>query len=152
MKKVLFTLIAIIAFSYCAKAQSDTLIINLKNNQVDKVPISQIKNIKFENLTGISETQSAINNLQLGGNYPNPFGELTNIEFNIANPGAVEVVIYDNQGNQIQILKCENCQAGVNSLQWNCLDKNQNRSQSGIYYYEVRYGNEIQSKKMIVIK
>jgi flagellar hook assembly protein FlgD len=133
-------------------AQSDTLVITLKNNQIEKIAITQIQKIQFENITGVDELIQPKNNLAIKGNYPNPFVEQTNIEFEISKAGNVEIVIFDNSGEQIQTLKCENCQVGKNSLQWNCLDKGKNRVQSGVYYYEVRFGNDVLSKKMIMVK
>ncbi|MCX6152802.1 MAG: T9SS type A sorting domain-containing protein [Candidatus Kapabacteria bacterium] len=141
----------LIASAY-SLAQTDSLIIRLKSNQVEKIAISQIKNIRFENITAVNEAQSANINLKSGTNYPNPFSEQTSIEFEIANPGNVGVIIYDNSGNQIQSLICENCSTGKNTLKWDGMDKNHNRVQSGTYFYEVHYGKEILSKKMIVIK
>jgi hypothetical protein len=133
-------------------AQSDTLIITLKNNQVEKIPISQVQKIEFENITAVVETQPNNSLLTVNENYPNPFSEETSLEFEISNQGSVEILIYDNTGNQIQTLKCENCQPGKNSLFWDSLDKNKNHVQSGIYFYEVRFGNEKQSRKMIVVR
>ena len=112
MKIFIVTLILTFAFSIYAKAESDTLVINLKNSQVDKIAISQIQKIKFENITSVDGQVETFNNLAIKGNYPNPFSEQTNIEFEIASPGNVEIIIYDNSGNQIQILKCTNCQVG----------------------------------------
>jgi flagellar hook assembly protein FlgD len=90
--------------------------------------------------------------LTLNGNFPNPFNQLTSIEFEIAASGSVEIMIYDNVGNQIQKLECQNCIAGKNTLQWNCLDIKNNKVQNGVYFYEVRFNTDVQSKKMIVVK
>jgi len=152
MKCTIITLILTVVFFFDAKSQADTLVINLKNNQVEKIPISQIQKITFENVTGVDNSINPPKDLTIKGNYPNPFDEKTNIEFEIASFGDVVIIIYDNNGNQIQKLKCQNCQAGKNNIQWNCLDKNNNQVRSGVYYYEVRFNNEIQSKKMILIK
>ena len=133
-------------------AQSDSLIIKLKNNQTEKIAVSQIQKIQFENVTAVDEQTKFSNSLTVRENYPNPFKEQTNIEFEIASTGNAEVIIYDNSSNQIQKLVCENCQAGKNTLLWNCTDMKNNRVNSGVYYYEVRFNNEIQSKKMILIK
>lgn len=144
-----------ITFFICvcfAHAQSDTLVVNLKNNQKEKIAISDIKSIRFENITSTDEEPQQSTNLNLNGNFPNPFGEQTNIEFEIAEPGNVEIIIYDNTGNKINTLKCENCKQGKNQLQWNCLDFNNNRVSNGVYFYEVRFDNEVKSKKMIVVK
>ncbi|MFC2131086.1 T9SS type A sorting domain-containing protein [Bacteroidota bacterium] len=152
MKFLVFTLIIALAFSIYAQAQSDTLLIKMEDGQSEKIAISGIKMIQFENILAVDENLPFNTILRVDGNYPNPFSELTSLEFEITNSGTVEIIIYDNSGNQIQILKCENCQTGRNTLQWNCSDANNNRVQSGVYYYEVRFGTEVQSRKMIVIK
>ena len=141
-----------LALTLGGMAQSDTIVINLKDGSSVSYSISQLQKISFENITAIDEQLQPSNNLAISGNYPNPFGEQTNIEFEIAQTGNVEVMIYDNSGNQIKNLECNNCQVGKNSIQWNCTDKLNNRVQSGTYFYEVRFNNEVQSKKMIVIQ
>ena len=152
MKQFIAAFTLLFVFSIFAKAQTDTLVITLKNSQVEKIAVSDIKIIKFENISGVNEQTQQTNNLAITGNYPNPFSENTNIEFEIPSPGNVEIIIYDNSGNSIQKLECGNCQPGKNTMQWNCHDKNNNRVQSGVYYYEVRFGTDVQARKMLVIK
>ncbi|MFA6572066.1 MAG: T9SS type A sorting domain-containing protein [Bacteroidota bacterium] len=152
MKYILSILIFLLTFNFESKSQSDTLVIHFTNNKEEKIALSQIQKIQFENVTGVQEDKTMIGVLSAKGNYPNPFQELTNIEFEIAVPGNVEVYIFDYIGNMIQKLECANCQAGVNFLQWNCINQNGNQVNSGVYFYEIHLNNEIQSKKMIVIK
>ena len=153
MKNLILPLVTIFLictlFSY---AQTDTLVIKLKNGQTDKIAVSSIQKIQFENVTGIDETSKGASSLVTNGNYPNPFQDQTNIEFEIPSNGSVVIIIYDNTGSQIQKLECQDCQTGKNTLSWNCIDKFNNKVQSGVYYYEVHYGKEVQSKKMIVVK
>jgi len=151
MKLFFICLILFLTLTLENKAQNDTLIINLKGGSIEKIAVSQIQTIKFENITGVNEHALLINNLAIKGNYPNPFGEFTNIEFEIGLPGNVEIIIFDNSGKKIQTLGCNYCQTGKNVLQWNCFDKTNNRVQSGVYFYEVHFGTEIQAKKMIII-
>jgi len=152
MKLLITAFVILIAYSISLFAQTDTLVIKLKNNQIEKIAVSSIKTIKFENVTSVNEPNQSLSGLAVSGNYPNPFREQTNIEFEIVEPGNVAIMIYDNLGNQIQKLECTNCQVGKNSLQWNCIDKNNNRVQSGTYYYEVRFNSEVLTKKMILVK
>ena len=152
MKYIFFITAIALSMLINATAQTDTLVITLKNKTVEKIAISQIQKMQFENVTAVDDQSKLSSGLTLKGNYPNPFGEQTSIEFEIENSGSVEIFIYDNSGKQIQKLECNNCQAGKNILQWNCLDNYNNKVQSGMYYYEVRYGNEVQSRKMIIIK
>ena len=152
MKYLIIASLLLFVFSIESSAQSDSLVIMLKNNQVEKIAVSQIQSIKFENLTGIEESFVQPDNLIIEGNYPNPFQELTNIEFNSASNGTATVCIYDYNGYQIQKIECPDCHTGNNTVQWNGLDKNNNRVQSGVYYYEIRFNNEIQTRNMILIK
>lgn len=152
MKFLLTCLVFILGLYNYTWAQNDNLIVTLKSGQVDTIAISQIQSIQFENITAVNEPINVNTNLRVDGNYPNPFSEQTSLEFEIAGSGSVEIIIYDNSGKQIQTLKCESCQTGKNSLLWNCLDANNNRVQNGVYYYEVRFGSEIQSRKMVVVK
>ncbi|MBM2815197.1 MAG: BNR/Asp-box repeat protein [Ignavibacteria bacterium] len=102
--------------------------------------------------TDVEEPEKTSTELVTKGNIPNPFFEQTNIEFEITSPGTVLIIIYDNNGNQIKQLECPDCSAGKHSLIWNGYDSNNNKVQSGAYFYEVRFGSEVQSRKMIVVK
>ena len=152
MKKSLIALLFALSSCLCAKAESDTLLIRLKNGQVDKIALAQLQKIQFENVTSVEEMTKTGADFVANGNFPNPFAETTSIDFEINKSASIEILIYDNQGKHIQTLECENCQAGKNSLQWNGLDREGNRVQNGVYFYEVRLGMEVFSKKMIHIK
>ena len=152
MKKIIIVFIILLALNIICRAESDTLVINLKNSQVDKIALSQIQLIKFENLTSIDEQSYITSSIISNGNKPNPFTEHTNIEFEIAITGNVKVMIYDNTGNLIKILECNECPPGKNTITWDCLDSRNNHVANGTYHYEVRFNNEIQSKNMILIR
>ncbi len=141
-----------LALSFETFSQSDTIVINLKDNSVDKFSITQIKNIKFENITGIEEFSSFIKELNLKGNHPNPASESTTIEFEISEPGEVTIEIYNYSGEHINSLKCNNCISGKNYLIWDCRNKANILVESGSYFYEVRFKNEIYLKKLLIIK
>ncbi|TAL68101.1 MAG: T9SS type A sorting domain-containing protein [Bacteroidetes bacterium] len=132
-------------------AQSDTLVVKLKDKTV-KIDFSQIEKISFGKEAVISVRDNEANGFSIIGNSPNPFNEHTGIEFEIPSQGNVSVIIYNNTGEQIQKLECLNCRSGKNVLTWNCYDKNNCRVESGIYYYEVQFEQEVQTKKMLLVK
>lgn len=152
MKFLALSVIFIYALVLTSYAETDSLIIKLKDGNINKIAVSQIQKIQFENITDVDDNNYSSHFLVANGNYPNPFAEQTNIEFEIASTGNVVVVIYDNTGKQIQKLECDNCQIGKNTLLWNCYDENNNKVRGGVYYYEIHLKNEVQSKKMILIK
>lgn len=144
--------IVILVFVCSSKAQTDTLVIKLKNGISEKIAIANIGKISFENVTNTEDQSVDPKGLKVRGNFPNPFNAETEIEFTIPTSGSVEVIIYDAEGKQIRTLNCENCVAGRNVLLWNCTDKDGNAAPSGVYLYEVRFGNEVQTKKMLHVK
>jgi hypothetical protein len=85
-------------------------------------------------------------------NYPNPFNPTTKIEFRTANFGFVSLKVYDILGNEVAILVNEEKPAGSYEVEFNGhSDEGQNLS-SGIYFYQLKSGSFIQTKKMILIK
>jgi flagellar hook assembly protein FlgD len=152
MKFLISTVLIIFTCSFIASSQTDTLVIKLKNNTIEKIAVSKIQKIKFENVTAVTEPNTDLSGLSVSENYPNPFQDQTNIEFDIASTGDVEVLIYNNNGTQIKKLECNNCRIGKNSLIWNATDNNNYKVESGVYYFEVRFNSEVISKKMIMLK
>lgn len=140
------------AFACLSKAQSDTLVIKLKNGTSEKIAIANIGKVSFEKVTHTEDQNNVSKGLTVRGNFPNPFNVETEIEFSIPANGSVEVHIFNSSGKKVQTLNCDNCVAGRNVLAWNCLDKDGNIVPSGAYIYEVRFGNEVQTKKMILVK
>lgn len=83
----------------------------------------------------------------LSQNYPNPFNPTTTIRFEIANPGNVELVIYNVLGQKVQTLINEHRNSGSYELKLNGNDL-----ASGMYIYQLKSGDFISSKKMLMIK
>ena len=151
MKTTLTAFVLLLVFVLNSNAQSDTLVINLKNGSTDKIAIGQISKIRFENITSVNEKTNYKNNTELS-NHPNPFTDATIIEFELEETGNADINIFDNSGNLIQKLNCIDCQTGKNEVNWNGIDLNGNKVQSGSYICEIRFKGSIQTRKMIVIR
>jgi photosystem II stability/assembly factor-like uncharacterized protein len=89
-------------------------------------------------------------------NYPNPFNPTTNIGFRIADFGFVSLKVYDILGNEITTLVNEELPAGEYEVEFNTQSNSSSRLvrnlTSGIYFYQLKTGNYIQTKKMILVK
>jgi len=85
----------------------------------------------------------------LGQNYPNPFNPTTNIDFKIAKFGLVTLKVFDVLGREITTLINEMKQPGIYHYTFS-LEKYS--LSSGIYFYQLRSGNLVQTKKMILLK
>ena len=95
---------------------------------------------------GIEEGQLP-EQFRLEQNYPNPFNPSTKIEFRIADFGFVTLKVYDILGNEIATLVNEEKPAGTYELTWYAAG-----FPSGVYFYQLKAGSFIETKKMILMK
>ena len=87
----------------------------------------------------------------LGQNYPNPFNPTTNIGFRISDFGFVSLKIYDVIGNEVATLVDEYRSAGEYEVKFNP-STIEHLPSSGVYFYQLRAGSIIQTKKMLLVK
>jgi len=94
-----------------------------------------------------SEAQQLPEKFQLQQNYPNPFNPSTVIGYTISKPGNVTLKVYNLLGQEVATLV--NGYQTANSYN---VTFNAGSLSSGVYFYEVRSGNDVSSKKMILMK
>ncbi len=81
-------------------------------------------------------------------NYPNPFNPSTIIEYSLPQFGFVTLIVYDMLGREIATLVNEEKPAGNYKFEFNASDL-----ASGIYYYQIKIGNEFaETKKMVLLR
>ncbi len=85
-------------------------------------------------------------------NYPNPFNPTTTIEYSIPNVGSknlspVQLKIYDVLGREITTLVNQRKSPGNYSVKFDA-----SNLPSGTYFYTLRVGNFVSTKKMILMK
>jgi hypothetical protein len=106
------------------------------------------------NTIGVDPTPTIPEQIKLHQNYPNPFNPETRIDFEIPKTGKVKLVIYNTLGGEVKTVLDDELQAGKYSTTWNGKDDKNNRVSSGIYFYQLTFGNNIQNitKKLIILK
>ncbi len=85
-------------------------------------------------------------------NYPNPFNPHTRIEYAVHRNCHVRLSIYNVQGQRVVTLIDERQEAGYKSLHWNGTNQHGLRVASGIYFYQLRAGDYIETRKMILLR
>ncbi len=85
----------------------------------------------------------------LNQNYPNPFNPSTVINYQLPVSGYVTLKVYDVLGREIKTLVNEFQNAGIYNSQFSTLNS---QFASGLYFYALRIGNFVQTKKMILTK
>ena len=84
-------------------------------------------------------------------NYPNPFNPSTTIRFSIPQPQLVTLEVYDVLGNEVATLVNEELIAEEYEVEFNTSYIKHSPS-SGVYFYQLKAGDFIQTKKMTFIK
>ena len=83
----------------------------------------------------------------LGQNYPNPFNPTTAIRFQISDYGFVSLQVYDVLGRKVATLVNEVKEPGTYIVQWDASGVS-----SGVYFYRLRAGDFVQTKRMMVVR
>jgi hypothetical protein len=108
------------------------------------------------------ETKNSPEHFELYQNYPNPFNPTTRIKYTIPSVGtqrAVSVLlkVYDILGNEVSTLVNEVRQPGVYEVEFSNVgmrhaSSTTNALPSGVYFYQLKSGSFIQTKKMILLR
>ena len=93
------------------------------------------------------ENSSLPVNYSLSQNYPNPFNPSTTIKWQQPETGFVTLIIYDVLGREVAKLVSEELTSGKHETVFDA-----SRFSSGIYFYQLKAGNYIDTKKMVLVK
>jgi hypothetical protein len=93
------------------------------------------------------DTPKAPPNFRLFQNYPNPFNRQTVIRYQLSASCQVEIAIFDLLGKKILTLINEQQTAGHYQTEVDTA-----RLTSGIYFYQIKAGDFVQARKMMVLR
>jgi hypothetical protein len=86
-------------------------------------------------------------------NVPNPFNPATTIHYDIpAGSADVTIAIYDIRGALVRTLVHERRPTGRYTVRWNGDDDRGARVASGLYFYRMRAGSFVETRKMVLLK
>ncbi len=98
------------------------------------------------------EPMDVTHTFQLQQNYPNPFNPSTTIYYSVAQPGKVELMIFDMLGRKVRTLVHDFQPTGAYTVRWNGRDAAGTRLASGSYVYELKIGGFVSTKRMLMLK
>ncbi|KAA3614829.1 MAG: T9SS C-terminal target domain-containing protein [Calditrichaeota bacterium] len=84
---------------------------------------------------------------KLEQNYPNPFNPTTSISYQLPNAGEVELSVFDMLGRKIETLVNSFQDAGIYSINFDG-----SNLASGLYFYQLKTGKQIETRKMLLVK
>jgi len=118
----------------------ETFILNESNSSI---------RFAFDELTSVGgeDVAYAPKIFLLSQNYPNPFNSITNIQYQLSAASEVLLTIYNIRGQEVLRLVESDQPAGYHQITWNAANV-----ASGMYFYRLRAGNFVQTRKMILLR
>ena len=86
------------------------------------------------------------------GTAPNPFNPKTTVSYYVPEAGYVELAVFDISGRMIKRLVDETVGAGDHSVAWMGVDQRGSRVASGVYFFRMRAGGVVDTKRVVMIK
>jgi hypothetical protein len=98
-------------------------------------------------ILAVQEEQGLPRDYALEQNYPNPFNPSTSIVYRIPASGTVLLKVYNMIGQEVATLVNELKAPGTYRETWNA-----GELPSGVYFYKLRAGSFVETKKLILVK
>ncbi|KAA3615270.1 MAG: T9SS C-terminal target domain-containing protein [Calditrichaeota bacterium] len=89
-----------------------------------------------------------IHSFALKQNYPNPFNPSTTIEYSVPGISPVKITIHDISGKVVEEVYNGMVTAGTHQVTWNA----PSTISSGVYFYRIAAGKNVETRKMMFIK
>jgi len=89
---------------------------------------------------------------ELAQNHPNPFNPTTSISYTLPQPGRVTLHIHNILGQTVRTLVDEIRSAGRHEVLWDGRTASGEEVGSGVYFYSLRAGDVVLTRKMVLMK
>lgn len=104
--------------------------------------------LKYDPVVNVTENHQEVpDGYALYSNYPNPYNNSTKISYEIPVQSNVSIILYDVLGRELATLVNEVKPSGKHQFSFV-----ENNLVSGVYFYTLRAGNFVQTKKMVLLK
>jgi hypothetical protein len=103
--------------------------------------------------TGVSSSGGKVPAIfALAQNYPNPFNPETVISYQLPVASEVRLTIFNALGQEIRTLVNGRQSPGQKSVVWDGKNDRGQAVNSGIYFYTLKAGERVQTKKMLLMR
>ena len=102
----------------------------------------------------VSEDNQIPTKVMLYQNFPNPLvgGNSTQIKFSLPKAEKVSITVYDVAGRKVKTLASGVKQPGHHYIRWDGHNDKGARVATGIYFYQMKVGSKVMSKKIVLIR
>jgi len=123
------------------------VLVFIQNKSTKEVLQSESISYSEFGITSVEDENIISNTFKLEQNYPNPFNPTTNINYTLPSNQYVRLAIFDILGNEVDLLVDGTKPGGDNNITFDASNLS-----NGVYYYQLKAGDLIQTKKMILLK
>ncbi len=109
------------------------------------VPTTEVK--KLVTSVATNSVRNVPKTHALFQNYPNPFNPVTTIRFDLKEDTQVTLTVFNMLGKKVATLVDKKMQAGYKGVVWDA-----SNLPSGIYFYQLKAGNFMQTRQMVLMK
>jgi len=108
----------------------------------------------YPHLVGVDDDAygSLPSRFQLLQNHPNPFNPITTIGYTLPRRSTVKIDVYNLLGQRVKTLVDQEKPPGSYSVTWNGTDAAGEAVSTGVYFYLLRAGDYVETKKMVLLK
>ena len=102
--------------------------------------------------TDVDDLPAGANRMQLHQNFPNPFNPSSTITFELPVRAQVTLSVYDANGHLVRELVNGDVAEGSHEIIWDGKTAQGNIAGSGVYFYRLKMGDELLTRKMVLLK
>ncbi len=130
--------------------EGDTLINMTEDEYYGAAP--DMGAFEYDGSAGVEPEYLMPTKYTLHQNYPNPFNPTTTISYDVPNESYITITIYDLMGRRVNELMSKRVSAGKHTVIWNGTDANNNPVASGMYLYQLKSGDFVETRKLLLLK
>jgi flagellar hook assembly protein FlgD len=90
--------------------------------------------------------------IELLGNHPNPFNNVTMIKFSLPQQSQIKLMVFNIKGQLVRILANNTFSSGIHQIMWDGKDDGGRIVASGTYLYQLISENQKISRKLVLSK
>jgi subtilisin family serine protease len=102
--------------------------------------------------TGVAGGRDIPERFALHDNYPNPFNPVTTIRYDLPHPSNVRLDVFNVRGERVATLVDGRRPEGRHAVEWNGRASSGQSVAAGVYFYRLRAGEFMETRKMVLVK
>ena len=114
--------------------------------------LAVVKGDGHEVLSVEATIRTTSHGLVLYQNHPNPFNPTTTISFRLPTAERVRLAVYSPDGKLVRDLVDAFIDQGLKRVVWDGRDNGSSPVSSGVYFYRLAAGHQVEVKKMVLLK